>query len=41
MEIYNIQEKVSDDLPQAAFSRENDDFLGVATQVPIVRKETD
>ena len=38
MEIYNIEEKVSNDLPQAAFSRENDDYLGVATQVPTIKK---
>ena len=38
METCNVEENVLDDLSQAALSRENDDFLGVATQVPTTKE---
>ena len=34
MKTCNVEEKVSDDLPQATLNKENDDCLGVATQAP-------
>ena len=38
METCKVGEKVLDDLSQAALNRENDDCLGVATRVPIIKE---
>ena len=38
METSNVGENVSNDLSQAILNRENDDYRGIATQIPIVKE---